>query len=373
MALPRTLGELQLYRVLQRANLLSYYETFIQQGGDDVQQLCEAGEEEFLEIMALVGMATKPLHVRRLQKALREWATNPGLFSQPVPAVPVSSIPLFKISETAGTRKGSMSNGHGSPGEKAGSARSFSPKSPLELGEKLSPLPGGPGAGDPRIWPGQSTPESDVGAGGEEEAGSPPFSPPAGGGVPEGTGAGGVAAGGAGGGPDRLEPEMVRMVVESVERIFRSFPRGDTGEITSLLKLNKKLARSVGHIFEMDDNDSQKEEEIRKYSIIYGRLDSKRREGKQLSLHEVRTRVLRTALPSWGSRSLASETSSIFHLCITVPLTTQVPSTHPHIPNPSWRFTSINQRESYDSSNEPRAAHILGTGSLGRESPHPCL
>lgn len=304
MALPRTLGELQLYRVLQRANLLSYYETFIQQGGDDVQQLCEAGEEEFLEIMALVGMATKPLHVRRLQKALREWATNPGLFSQPVPAVPVSSIPLFKISETAGTRKGSMSNGHGSPGEKAGSARSFSPKSPLELGEKLSPLPAGPGAGDPRIWPGQSTPESDVGAGGEEEAGSPPFSPPAGGGVSEGTGAAGMAAVGTGGSPDRLEPEMVRMVVESVERIFRSFPRGDAGEVTSLLKLNKKLARSVGHIFEMDDNDSQKEEEIRKYSIIYGRLDSKRREGKQLSLHEVRTWVLTTTLNSWGSGHL---------------------------------------------------------------------
>ncbi len=47
-------------------------------GGDDVQQLCEAGEEEFLEIMALVGMASKPLHVRRLQKALQEWVTNPG-------------------------------------------------------------------------------------------------------------------------------------------------------------------------------------------------------------------------------------------------------------------------------------------------------
>lgn len=47
-------------------------------GGDDVQQLCEAGEEEFLEIMSLVGMATKPLHVRRLQKALQEWVTNPG-------------------------------------------------------------------------------------------------------------------------------------------------------------------------------------------------------------------------------------------------------------------------------------------------------
>lgn len=47
-------------------------------GGDDVQQLCDAGEEEFLEIMALVGMASKPLHVRRLQKSLQEWLTNPG-------------------------------------------------------------------------------------------------------------------------------------------------------------------------------------------------------------------------------------------------------------------------------------------------------
>ena len=44
-----------------------------------MQQLCEAGEEEFLEIMALVGMASKPLHVRRLQKALQEWVANPGL------------------------------------------------------------------------------------------------------------------------------------------------------------------------------------------------------------------------------------------------------------------------------------------------------
>ena len=113
---PRNESELQLYRVLQRANLLSYYDTFIAQGGDDVHQvskalpcdlilqsqalyqaqlvrqalnllhcpvnifpqLCEAGEEEFLEIMALVGMASKPLHVRRLQKALQDWVQNPG-------------------------------------------------------------------------------------------------------------------------------------------------------------------------------------------------------------------------------------------------------------------------------------------------------
>ncbi|NWI88957.1 NAB2 protein, partial [Pitta sordida] len=147
MALPRTLGELQLYRVLQRANLLGYYETFIQQGGDDVQQLCEAGEEEFLEIMALVGMATKPLHVRRLQKALREWASNPGLFSQPVSAVPVSSIPLFKLSEASGRK--ALSNGHTSPGEAAGkgggSAGTPPARSPTEPGEKLSPRLSGMG------------------------------------------------------------------------------------------------------------------------------------------------------------------------------------------------------------------------------------
>lgn len=81
---PTNASEWQLYRVLQRANLLQYYDTFIAQGGDDVQQLCEAGEEEFLEIMALVGMASKPLHVRRLQKALQEWVANPAAFQGPV-------------------------------------------------------------------------------------------------------------------------------------------------------------------------------------------------------------------------------------------------------------------------------------------------
>jgi hypothetical protein len=45
-----------------------------------LQQLCDAGEEEFLEIMALVGMASKPLHVRRLQKALHEWVSNPSKY-----------------------------------------------------------------------------------------------------------------------------------------------------------------------------------------------------------------------------------------------------------------------------------------------------
>lgn len=70
---PSNKSELELYRLLERANLLNYFGTFINFGGDDVQQLCDADEEEFLEIMSLVGMTQKPLHVRRLQKALIEW------------------------------------------------------------------------------------------------------------------------------------------------------------------------------------------------------------------------------------------------------------------------------------------------------------
>ena len=61
---------------------MCYYALIIPEltGGDDVPQLCEAGEDEFLEIMALVGMAAKPLHVRRLQKTLQEFVTNPSAF-----------------------------------------------------------------------------------------------------------------------------------------------------------------------------------------------------------------------------------------------------------------------------------------------------
>lgn len=43
----------------------------------------------------------------------------------------------------------------------------------------------------------------------------------------------------------------------------------------------------IGHIFEMSDEDPHKEEEIRKYSAIYGRFDSKRKDGKHLTLHEL--------------------------------------------------------------------------------------
>lgn len=62
-----------LYLLLESGNLADYHQRFLQQGGDDINQLCEATEDEFKEITNLVGMQTKPLHIRRLQKALVEW------------------------------------------------------------------------------------------------------------------------------------------------------------------------------------------------------------------------------------------------------------------------------------------------------------
>merc|ERR1719450_1333717 len=111
---PTNESELQLYRVLQRANLLNYYDTFISQGGDDVQQLCEAGEEEFLEIMALVGMASKPLHVRRLQKALQEWVQNPGVFLTPLVPAALGSFPAAAAAAAA-IRASGMGSTSGTP------------------------------------------------------------------------------------------------------------------------------------------------------------------------------------------------------------------------------------------------------------------
>ncbi|KAG7215699.1 hypothetical protein INR49_022056 [Caranx melampygus] len=68
-------------------------------------------------------------------------------------------------------------------------------------------------------------------------------------------------------------------------------PKTDVAEVKEQLKNNKKLAKMIGHIFEMSDDDPRREEEIRKYSAIYGRFDSKRRDGKHLTLHEISREV----------------------------------------------------------------------------------
>ncbi|CAM2100244.1 NGFI-A-binding protein 1 isoform X1 [Caretta caretta] len=271
-ALPRTLGELQLYRILQKANLLFYFDAFIQQGGDDVQQLCEAGEEEFLEIMALVGMASKPLHVRRLQKALRDWVTNPGLFNQPLTSLPVSSIPIYKLPEGSPAWLGISCPSY----ERNSNTREPHLKIPKcaattcvqSVGAGKSDAVGNlplQSSSEPRLWQGHHTTESEHSLS-PADLGSP-ASPK------ENT--------------ETLDAAAALSVAECVERMVPSLPKSDFNEVKELLKTNKKLAKMIGHIFEMSDEDPRKEEEIRKYSAIYGRFDSKRKDGKHLTLHEL--------------------------------------------------------------------------------------
>ena len=67
-----------LYKVLENANLLSYYETFIKIGADDITQLFDTCGEDFEEAIEASGMALKPLHVKRLERALNEWQHQLG-------------------------------------------------------------------------------------------------------------------------------------------------------------------------------------------------------------------------------------------------------------------------------------------------------
>lgn len=78
---PTTFSEWQLLAVLHRANLLQYFDEFIAQGGDDINQFMTCDEHEFLEIMSVVGMASKPLHVRRFQRTLTEFSKDPDAFN----------------------------------------------------------------------------------------------------------------------------------------------------------------------------------------------------------------------------------------------------------------------------------------------------
>ncbi|KAH7727507.1 NGFI-A-binding-like protein [Aphelenchoides avenae] len=96
-----TLSEWQLQAVLFKAKLTQYYDTFISQGGDDIDQIMQCDEQEFLEIMSLVGMSSKPLHVRRLQRTLNEFSVNRAQFLQN--AVPFIGLPPVDLPSSSAT------------------------------------------------------------------------------------------------------------------------------------------------------------------------------------------------------------------------------------------------------------------------------
>ncbi|XP_061933672.1 NGFI-A-binding protein homolog isoform X4 [Apis cerana] len=296
-SVPQNEAELQLYRVMQRASLLSYYDTLLEMGGDDVQQLCDAGEEEFLEIMALVGMASKPLHVRRLQKALQEWLTNPSLFQTPV--VPTSATcktpagmgfpcvsPRPQVQNLQGFTTTSQTP---TPTPYVSSHVSLTPlpcrsTSPIVSVTSVtapvatttfrqSPSPSTPLPYTTSHSPGVlqvGTCESSCGSGTTPS--------------PSGGGGGG---GGAPASPTQPTPTLlqsqIQRLAEAAERLATTIRPVDPKPHN----VKKKICKNLELVMAMPDSDPRRMEEIRKYAAIYGRFDCKRKPEKPLTLHEV--------------------------------------------------------------------------------------
>ncbi|XP_066992843.2 NGFI-A-binding protein homolog [Anabrus simplex] len=244
---PSNEAELQLYRVMQRASLLAYYDTLLEMGGDDVQQLCDAGEEEFLEIMALVGMASKPLHVRRLQKALQEWVSNPALFQTPLlPTVggmplpfPVNLSPQPQLQPLGPSPPMTTTNSHCSPGAKE------------------------PSPGHPQMLLGDHSNHGSTPGPSSSTSPGPPGSPL------QLT-------------PVLMEAQIARLA-EAADQLVRSLPQLEPKPHNA----KKKICKDLEYVMNMAEDDPRRMDEIRKYAAIYGRFDCKRKPEKPLTLHEV--------------------------------------------------------------------------------------
>ncbi|XP_064463174.1 uncharacterized protein LOC135374100 [Ornithodoros turicata] len=74
-------SEEELHVLLRLADLLSYHDEFIELGADNVQQLCDSTDEEFQTLAEHVGMARKPLHVKRLKNALKQWSGHAAVMT----------------------------------------------------------------------------------------------------------------------------------------------------------------------------------------------------------------------------------------------------------------------------------------------------
>ncbi|XP_078661270.1 NGFI-A-binding protein homolog isoform X1 [Branchiostoma floridae x Branchiostoma belcheri] len=256
---PANLGELQLYRVLQRGNLLQYFDVFISQGGDDVQQLCEAGEEEFLEIMSLVGMASKPLHVRRLQKSLQEWVTTPALFQDVIPTSP-HQIPI-----PPGVSLG-LANQQAQAQQVSPMSSSWSQSSVRDGPLGMQPSPPSPGNNSLSLPPTSTPPPQrsmSPSSVGRSSNNSPVLN------MYESS---------------ILEPGTAAAIKEVAYAIVLT-TRKDGEELPK--SLPKKLEKQLRNVIEMSEEDPMLEEEVRKWSAIYGRFDSKRKSEKLLTLHEI--------------------------------------------------------------------------------------
>ncbi|XP_024936120.1 NGFI-A-binding protein homolog isoform X3 [Cephus cinctus] len=273
---------------MQRASLLGYYDTLLQMGGDDVQQLCDAGEEEFLEIMALVNMASKPLHVRRLQKALQEWLTNPALFQTPVvppnASCKTSVVGFPCVSPRPQGNPAGFTTTSQTPTPYAAThvpltplpCRSASPVVPpttVNAPVASSTFRHSPSPNAPLPYTASNSPGVLQVGTCESSCGSGTTPSPSGGGAPAS--------------PTQPTPTLlqsqVQRLAEAAERLAATLRPLDPKPHN----VKKKICKNLEMVMAMPDSDPRRMEEIRKYAAIYGRFDCKRKPEKPLTLHEV--------------------------------------------------------------------------------------
>ncbi|XP_066593390.1 NGFI-A-binding protein homolog isoform X2 [Prorops nasuta] len=291
-SVPQNEAELQLYRVMQRASLLGYYDTLLEMGGDDVQQLCDAGEEEFLEIMALVGMASKPLHVRRLQKALQEWLTNPSLFQAPVvpnsapcKSTPNVGFPCVSPRPQVQTPQGFTTTPQTPTPASYISSHISLTSLPYRSASPIAPVTTGAAPAASTTFrqspsPNTSLPYAASHSPGvlqvgtcESSCGSGTTPSPSGGGAP----------------PSPTQPaptllqSQIQRLTDAAEKLAATLRPLDPKPHN----VKKKICKNLELVMAMPDSDPRRMEEIRKYAAIYGRFDCKRKPEKPLTLHEV--------------------------------------------------------------------------------------
>ncbi|WKX95302.1 hypothetical protein Q1695_012057 [Nippostrongylus brasiliensis] len=315
---PTSISEWQLLAVLQRANLVQYYDMFISQGGDDINQIMQCDEGEFLEIMSLVGMLSKPLHVRRLQRALTEFSKDQTTFNlaaiQHIGPPPVSPYALggpdmsFLMPGFAATLTNLSST---SPGLASTSTENTSPQNgtathnsvPLAIELSAAVLgtmatsvtigAGGGGAcpndfsasvtvpgGTANVVRGELLPAFGQGSltGEEKERSTSPVS----------VGGDFVSLGDYD--PTTalcdspvLSDAQIRRLSSCAMAICQKIPRLPP----KLVQNKKRVSKEVLDLLSTTADSPNRLAEYRKYSAIYGRFDAKRKPDKGLSFHEV--------------------------------------------------------------------------------------
>jgi hypothetical protein len=281
---PNNPCEYQLYHVLERANLLGYFTAFVQQGGDDVGQLCESSDQEFGDILTLVGMANKPLHIRRLQKSLQEWAKDnnvPFLQSGALPPAATAAAAASSAAAAAAHQQAvSMSNslpyasalvgmqppqGHGVPmgGQQWGPAVAGQ----WNAGQPLAAGDDSPRQSSPYAQPGLAHPQSQRDGSGTSTANNNSSSSSSNPATKSST-------------PKCTDIRTLRHVAQRIMATHTPTPLRQTNQ-------NKKILHNVQHIMDMSPEHPQRMEEIQKWAPIYGRFDSKRKDDKPLTAHEI--------------------------------------------------------------------------------------